>query len=100
MTKSAKRSDQPPYLTPKEARALEAFDRKARGHVAKTHDSDGRCTRCGFQEPDHDPKCIHYEYAKAHLDAIVDTVLAYRPKAKSKPARRRKRRAAKIAKAK
>jgi hypothetical protein len=28
----------------------------------------------------------------------VDTVLAYRPKPKSKPARRRKRRAAKIAK--
>jgi hypothetical protein len=34
------------------------------------------------------------------LDAIVDVVLAYRPKAKSKPARRRKRRASKIAKAK
>ena len=34
------------------------------------------------------------------LDAIVDLVLAYRPKAKSKPARRRKRRAAKIAKVK
>jgi hypothetical protein len=33
-------------------------------------------------------------------DAIVDVVLAYRPKAKSKPARRRKRRAAKIAKGK
>lgn len=32
------------------------------------------------------------------LDAVVDVVLAYRPKAKSKPARRRKRRAAKIAK--
>jgi hypothetical protein len=34
------------------------------------------------------------------LNSIVDIVLAYRPKAKSKPARRRKRRAAKIAKAK
>lgn len=32
------------------------------------------------------------------LDAIVDTVLAYRPKPKSKPAKRRKRRAAKLAK--
>ena len=32
------------------------------------------------------------------LDAIVDVVLAYRPKAKSKPARRRKRRANKLAK--
>jgi hypothetical protein len=32
------------------------------------------------------------------LDSIVDMVLAYRPKPKSKPARRRKRRAAKIAK--
>lgn len=34
------------------------------------------------------------------LDSIVDVVLAYRPKAKSKPARRRKRRATKIAKGK
>jgi hypothetical protein len=34
------------------------------------------------------------------LDAITDIVLAYRPKAKSKPARRRKRRASKIAKEK
>jgi hypothetical protein len=34
------------------------------------------------------------------LDAIVDVVLAYRPKAKSKSARRRKRRANKIAKEK
>ena len=29
------------------------------------------------------------------LDAIVDVVLAYRPKPKTKPAKRRKRRAAK-----
>jgi hypothetical protein len=34
------------------------------------------------------------------LDAVADIVLAYRPKAKSKPARRRKRRATKIAKEK
>jgi len=34
------------------------------------------------------------------LDDVVDIVLAYRPKAKSKPARRRKRRATKIAKEK
>lgn len=33
------------------------------------------------------------------LDAIVDVVLAYHPKPKSKPARRRKRRAAKVEKA-
>jgi hypothetical protein len=32
------------------------------------------------------------------LDKIADIVLAHRPKAKSKPARRRKRQAAKIAK--
>ena len=32
------------------------------------------------------------------LDAIVDIVLAYRPKARSKPAKQRKRRAKKIAK--
>ena len=38
--------------------------------------------------------------AQKALDAIVDVVLAYRPKAKSKPARRRKRRAAKVAKEK
>jgi hypothetical protein len=31
------------------------------------------------------------------LDAIVDTVLRYRPKPKSKPAKRRKRRARKLA---
>ena len=34
------------------------------------------------------------------LDAVADLVLAYRPKAKSKPARRRKREANKIAKEK
>jgi hypothetical protein len=34
------------------------------------------------------------------LDAIAAKVLAYRPKPKSAPAKRRKRRAAKIAKAK
>jgi hypothetical protein len=34
------------------------------------------------------------------LDAIADIVLAFRPKPKSKPARRRKRRAAKLAKEK
>jgi hypothetical protein len=32
------------------------------------------------------------------LDAIVDKVLAYRPKAKSKPAKKRQRRARKAAK--
>jgi hypothetical protein len=31
------------------------------------------------------------------LDAIADRVLRYRPKPKSKPAKRRKRRAAKLA---
>ena len=34
------------------------------------------------------------------LDAITDVVLAYRPKPKTKPARRRKRQAAKLAKGK
>jgi hypothetical protein len=34
------------------------------------------------------------------LDKVTDIVLTYRPKAKSKPARRRKRRATKIAKEK
>jgi hypothetical protein len=33
------------------------------------------------------------------LDAIVDKVLAYKPKPKSKPAKKRKKRAEKIAKA-
>jgi hypothetical protein len=32
------------------------------------------------------------------LDAIADIVLAYKPKAKSKPGKKRKKRAAKIAK--
>ena len=40
-----------------------------------------------------------HETPKA-LDAVADIVLAYRPKAKSKPARRRKRRANKLVKAK
>jgi len=34
----------------------------------------------------------------AALDKIADAVLAYRPKPKSKPAKARKRRAAKLAK--
>jgi hypothetical protein len=34
------------------------------------------------------------------LDAIVDKVLAYKPKPKSKPAKKRKKRAAKLAKEK
>jgi hypothetical protein len=34
------------------------------------------------------------------LDAIADVVLAYKPKPKSKPAKKRKKRAAKIAKEK
>ncbi len=33
------------------------------------------------------------------LDAIADVVLAYKPKAKSEPAKRRKKKAKKIAKA-
>jgi hypothetical protein len=33
------------------------------------------------------------------LDAIADAVLAYKPKPKTEPAKKRKRRAAKIAKA-
>jgi hypothetical protein len=32
------------------------------------------------------------------LDAMIDVVLAYKPKPKTKPAKKRKRRAAKIAK--
>lgn len=38
------------------------------------------CSSCGWKKP---PK---------ELDAIADTVLAYRPKARSKPAVQRKRR--------
>jgi hypothetical protein len=34
------------------------------------------------------------------LDAIADKVLAYRPKPKSEPAKRRKRKAAKVRRAK
>ncbi len=36
--------------------------------------------------------------APKELDAIADVVLVYRPKPKSKPAKKRKKRAAKIAK--
>lgn len=45
-----------------------------------------KCKECGWKEPPHG------------LSAIVDTVLAYKPKPKSNPAKRRKRRAAEIAK--
>ena len=38
------------------------------------------------------------ENAPKALDAMIDVVLAYRPKPKSKPAKKRKKRAAKIAK--
>lgn len=41
---------------------------------------DVKCQNCGWKEP------------PLALDAIVDKVLAYRPKAKSKPAVQRKRR--------
>lgn len=41
---------------------------------------DVKCQNCGWQEP---PR---------GLNAIADTVLAYRPKARSKPAVQRKRR--------
>jgi hypothetical protein len=63
--------------------------------MAKTHDPrTGRCTRCGETEPNHKQNCIHYVYSQHSkaLDAIADTVLAYRPKARSKPAVQRKRR--------
>jgi hypothetical protein len=36
----------------------------------------------------------------ARLDALVDAVLAYKPKPRSKPAKKRKRRAAKIERSK
>lgn len=42
------------------------------------------CQSCGWSEG----KQVRY----SGLDAIVDTVLAYRPKARSEPARQRKRR--------
>jgi hypothetical protein len=48
--------------------------------------NDEQCQECGWKEP---PR---------GLSAIVETVLAYKPKPRSKPAKRRKRRAAKIAK--
>ena len=54
--------------------------------------NDDKCSSCGWfegKQPRHHA-----------LDMIVDKVLAYRPKAKSKPAVRRKREANKIAKEK
>lgn len=57
---------------------------------------------CGVDCSSHEPEGIE-TWFRGHiestaLDAITDTVLAYRPKPKTKLARRRKRRAAKIAK--
>jgi hypothetical protein len=40
------------------------------------------------------------ENVPRELDAMIDVVLAYKPKPKSKPGKKRKKRAAKIAKAK
>jgi hypothetical protein len=54
-----------------------------------------KCSQCGarvtgdFSMIEHEKNCGKQSKA---LDAIVDTVLAYRPKAKSKPAVQRKRR--------
>lgn len=53
------------------------------------------CVSCGWFEG----KQARYSGRDA-LDAVTDIVLAYRPKARSKPAVRRKRRANKIAKEK
>jgi hypothetical protein len=47
------------------------------------------CGRCA---------CSLFYRIPKQLDCVADVVLAYRPKAKSKPARRRKRRANKMAK--
>jgi hypothetical protein len=44
---------------------------------------DNRCGVCGWSEP---------KSMSAALDAVADTVLKYRPKARSKPAIQRKRR--------
>ncbi len=54
------------------------------------------CAACGWFEG----KPARYSTPPKALDSIVDVVLAYKPKARSKPAVQRKRRATKIAKAK
>ena len=57
------------------------------------------CAACGWHEGKQARYSTKAKPPKA-LDSIVDVVLAYRPKARSKPAIQRKRRATKIAKAK
>lgn len=53
--------------------------------------SNGFPCRCSDCEDERRRKMTKPKIPK-QLDAVVDIVLAYRPKAKSKPARRRKRR--------
>jgi hypothetical protein len=49
------------------------------------------CVSCGGMDGYHSHRCL--------LDQMVDTVLAYRPKPKSKAAKKRRRKAAKKGKA-
>lgn len=55
--------------------------------------SEGLCTKCSATQ-----YCVEHKPEGQRLDAITDTVLAYRPKAKSKPAVQRKRRKTILAK--
>lgn len=49
--------------------------------------AEGLCTKCSATQ-----YCAEHKPEGQKLNAITDTVLAYRPKARSKPAVQRKRR--------
>lgn len=66
-----------------------------RWQPARFGKTDAHCS-CGAECPFHEPEAIQTwfrEHAEGKaLDAIADTVLAYRPTSRSEPARQRKRR--------
>jgi hypothetical protein len=68
-------------------------------HPGESHDEEfGNCGHLGLTETGHDIcECPGYEepFEPSTLDAVVDQVLSYRPKPKSKGAKRRTRRAKK-----
>lgn len=64
------------------------------GDYRSQHDKNGKCRLCGDSRAPGDG-CIKFRFHAATpkvLDAVADVVLAYRPKPKTKAAKRRKRR--------
>jgi hypothetical protein len=64
------------------------------GDYRSQHDKNGKCRLCGDSTAPGDG-CVRFRFHTTSpdtLDRIADRVLAYRPKPKTKAAKRRKRR--------